>query len=392
MKRFHLIGFFFVIGFFINYTPLFGQYRIIGNVNNGAESPSDHGVREGSMITLNFLNFERVDTAFVQNNRFIFSGKIPYPSIATIEYEYGGHVILLDSAVYEFELTLKRDGNRLYYDSDIRTKSEFYTTWLAFIESLDEFEIPKRQYTIQSENSKDNDSILFYQNELKKIDSKLANHYWNFVNECPNKYVVAFIAPGAPDFSYDKYYSIYEGLPDSLKNTFYGENLLEQLNASKNSVLNQKEEVLISSQRPEILIGSQMPEIVAVDTTLQKVVLDKTFYQKQRYTIIDFWASWCAPCRKANVDYKALERDFKEQSIVIVGFSLDKSALQWKNAIIKDNTTWLHISDLMGEKSPTADYFKIESIPANLIIDSSGKIVGQNISVKELMEFFDSLE
>ena len=379
MKHFSVIIFFCIIGSLTNNTPLFCQYRIVGSVNNGSELSSNHGVHEGSMIILNFLNFERIDTTYVQNNQFVFTGKIPYPSIATIDYEYGGHVILLDSAVYEFDLTLKNDGNRFYYDSEISTKSDFYTTWLAFLDSNGKLEVQKKQYISQLENNKNNDSILILQDELKKIDITLANHYWKFTNECPNKYVVAFIAPGAPDFSYDKYHNVYESLPDSVKNTFYGKNFSDKLTASRNGDLNKKD---------ESFINSQMPEIIAVDSTLQEVILDKSFYQKYRYTIIDFWASWCGPCRKANVDYKALNTDFKKQDITIIGFSLDKTALEWKRALKEDNANWLHISDLQGEKSPIVNHFQIYSIPANLIIDSSGKIVGQNISVKNLKSFF----
>ena len=91
------------------------------------------------------------------------------------------------------------------------------------------------------------------------------------------------------------------------------------------------------------------------------------------------------------MDYKALNTDFKKQDITIIGFSLDKTALEWKRALKEDNANWLHISDLQGEKSPIVNHFQIYSIPANLIIDSSGKIVGQNISVKNLKSFFDKL-
>ena len=103
-----------------------------------------------------------------------------------------------------------------------------------------------------------------------------------------------------------------------------------------------------------------------------------------KVTIIDFWASWCGPCRVENPNVVALYNEFHAKGLNIIGVSLDKDAAKWKEAIAKDQLTWTHISNLKHWEDPIAKQYGVQSIPATFILDASGKIVAKDLRGAEL--------
>jgi len=101
-------------------------------------------------------------------------------------------------------------------------------------------------------------------------------------------------------------------------------------------------------------------------------------------TIVDFWASWCGPCRVENPIVVAIYNEFHSKGLNIVGVSLDKDAAKWKEAIAKDKLTWVHVSNLMFWDEPIAAQYEVQSIPATFILDASGKVVARDLRGEEL--------
>lgn len=110
-----------------------------------------------------------------------------------------------------------------------------------------------------------------------------------------------------------------------------------------------------------------------------------------KVTIIDFWASWCGPCRAENPNVVALYNQYHNKGLNIIGVSLDDNAEQWKKAIASDELTWIHVSNLKRWKEPIALMYEVESIPCTFLLDSSGKIVGNNLSTEELETAIQSM-
>lgn len=122
-----------------------------------------------------------------------------------------------------------------------------------------------------------------------------------------------------------------------------------------------------------------------------KVISSRDITSKSKYTFIDFWASWCAPCRKQGRELIPLYNNYKAKGLNVIAVSLDTDAKAWKKAIEADGYTWANLSDLKGFESAISKRYNITAIPRNLLIDQKGNIVAMDLHGKELEEKLKAL-
>ena len=103
-----------------------------------------------------------------------------------------------------------------------------------------------------------------------------------------------------------------------------------------------------------------------------------------KVVLVDFWGSWCAPCRVANKGLVKIYSQYSKKGLVILGVSLDESTVAWQKAIKKDGLTWLQVIDLKAWDSPVAAAWDVNAIPASFLIDREGNIVAHHLAGKEL--------
>ena len=110
---------------------------------------------------------------------------------------------------------------------------------------------------------------------------------------------------------------------------------------------------------------------------------------KGKYVLLDFWASWCMPCRNENPNIVKAYNNYKDKNFTILGISLDKDPKAWAQAISADKLTWSHVSELSDFEGPTVRLYQIEAIPSSFLIDPTGKIIAKNLRGEELAAFLE---
>jgi thiol-disulfide isomerase/thioredoxin len=131
---------------------------------------------------------------------------------------------------------------------------------------------------------------------------------------------------------------------------------------------------------PEISLANTEGKIIKLSDLKGKVVL------------VDFWASWCGPCRAENPNVVKMYQKFKNKGFTVFSVSLDEDATKWKEAITKDQLEWdYHVSDLKGWKSSVVPAFGIEGIPYTVLVNKEGKIIGKNLRGEKLEETLNEL-
>lgn len=128
-------------------------------------------------------------------------------------------------------------------------------------------------------------------------------------------------------------------------------------------------------------VGQQAYEIELRDT---KGTPQKLSDQKGKIVLIDFWASWCGPCRKANPGLVSLYSKYKDKGFEIFGVSIDDEKKAWKKAIAADGITWKQVNSPGGWDGPVALEWKLEQIPASFLLDQQGKVIATDPTKQEL--------
>jgi len=125
-------------------------------------------------------------------------------------------------------------------------------------------------------------------------------------------------------------------------------------------------------------IGTASIDFTQADTSGKPVALSSF---RGKYVLVDFWASWCGPCRNENPYVVESFNKFKSKNFSVLSVSLDKPGQKenWLKAIKEDGLTWTHVSDLKYFNNAAAQLYHIQSIPQNLLVDPDGKIIGKNL-------------
>ena len=131
----------------------------------------------------------------------------------------------------------------------------------------------------------------------------------------------------------------------------------------------------------QLKVGDVPPEISLPDANDSTVNLSSF---RGKVVLLDFWASWCAPCRSANPGVVKLHNKYKAQGFEVFGVSIDSKKAAWLKAISQDKITYIQVNDAAGWNSPVAEKYKVEQIPTSFLLDKTGKIVAIDLEGSKL--------
>ena len=283
-------------------------------------------------------------------------------------------------------VTVINDASKISLDVDFNKRNEFYSVtgskasksiqeYLAKITSMqkDRFTIYFQMDSIKKNNG---DSLLI--EDLGKRQQQIANEAKTYTQQAfeqsDNSSLSLFIL------------STYQGMardPNFRINGFTDEEVIGLLSGLVNKFPARTDIAEIRNSMEGTVpktkwVGKQAPEIALPDTEGRTVTLSSF---RGKYVLVDFWASWCGPCRQENPNVVDAYNRFRGKNFTILGVSLDRPGQKeaWLKAIVADKLNWTHISDLKHWQSEVVPVYQVGSIPFNVLVDPQGKIVAENL-------------
>jgi peroxiredoxin len=344
-----------------------------------------NGLRDGLNVYLQQQDSTgaiiQMDTVQIEKGKFKFKGKLVEPALSFIEIDSSNSKIPF--ILEEGKITVQVNKDTIYksivggtYSNEELVKYAKLTEKIQDkVKKFQEANMAKIQTAQMTGDTVTMNALTkeyqVFQNEFKDVSLK-------HVEEHPKSYIsLLFIKQFLNDPSFDlaRATKLYENLDPVLKNTREGKNIKKTLDGVKTA------EKKNDTRAAAVEIGTVAPDFSAPNPEGTSVSLKSAL---GKLTLIDFWASWCGPCRKENPNVVALYNDFHAKGLNIIGVSLDQKADKWKEAIAKDQLTWTHISNLQGWEDPIAKRYFVDGIPATFLLDEKGVVIARDLRGDEL--------
>jgi peroxiredoxin len=337
-------------------------------------------VKKPLKVYLNYPsgNQRILDSATLTNGNFQFNGKVAAPV---------GAILVLDHKGVGFKGVSKTDdilnfyvdkGNIIIAGDDsiararisgsaINSDNEILNAMLAPV-----YKQAQALYAEAQAAKPDQQQSPVFQNTMqdrfKAIQKDRERTLKVYIGNHPNSYLslMAISSMGGPSADVNEIEPLYNGLSQALKDTEAGKQLKESFAPLKATAL-----------------GTLAPDFTQNDVDGKPVKLSSF---KGKYVLLDFWASWCGPCRQENPNVVRVYNKYKNKNFTVLGVSLDRpnGKADWLKAIKDDGLTWTHVSDLKFWNNAAAGLYFVQSIPQNYLIDPQGKIVAKNLRGADL--------
>lgn len=316
---------------------------------------------------------QSIDTANIVGGKFTFKGKMEMPDIRFLrlnEKDYFAQ-FFLDNA--NITVAANKDSLRSTKITGSPTH-DIFKTYIIEMEKLNK-EVMALQEKYQSAMSMNNTDVA----EKAKIDYQAMidnNKVYakNFVKEHSNSVVSAYIT------LFQLANQIDGTELDSIASKFAPEIGKSEYVVKVKAIVQEQKKTAVGAMAPDFTMNDPEGKPVQLSSLKGKIVL------------IDFWASWCGPCRQENPNVVKLYQQYHSKGFEIIGVSLDRTKEEWIQAIKDDNLSWIHVSDLQFWQNAAARLYTVGAIPQSFLLDKDGKIIGKGLRgealAKKLMELF----
>jgi len=223
---------------------------------------------------------------------------------------------------------------------------------------------------LNKENKKKIDEFSAKAEEAYNTEAKKLNNYMlDLINKNPASLVaIVALQQLTPEMSENGYVDSYKLVDEALQKKYPGSSQVKLFHATVSAML-------------KTLVGSPAPEFNFADPDGKNIPISS---YKGKYVLLDFWASWCGPCRAESPNMVRIYKKYHAKGLEILGVSLDSDKAKWKAAIEKDKLEWKQVSDLAGWQSLAAKLYDVTSIPQTFLLDKDGKIIAKGLRAEGL--------
>ncbi|AJH14745.1 redoxin domain-containing protein [Myroides profundi] len=313
-----------------------------------------------------------IDSTEIKDNAFTFKGAAE--SLDQNFFSFGKEPGKLPFVLENGKIVVQYDNEKAENSSVTGTKNN--DEYTAFSKKVDELEKALFQY--QGDNQEAFKQANEAQDQAKK--DAIINGYMALAEKY-DEYVEDYIDTNTNSFTTLVYLSKTVGTGQYIK-----EELVEKFNKFDETLKNTTvakafKTALDAIPDAKVKIGDKAPDFSAPSPEGKEISLKESL---GKLTIIDFWASWCGPCRTENPNVVALYEEYHPKGLNIIGVSLDKDKAKWIEAIAKDKLTWNQISNLKFWEEPIAQTYEVRAIPATYLLDENGVVIAKNLRGKKL--------
>jgi peroxiredoxin len=361
---------------FVSCQSTSGDYTI----NISADVEDDHQIFLVNFDENNKPNV--IDTLYVKDGLTSYSGisKLPDYQSLWVNGVRGSVPVFVEPG----EITIE-----IYKDSIQASKVSGTKTNVAFKRYIDEINpLFKSFYEIQNDMrnamiSRDSLGYNDLEEQLKEMETKFNDYQIDYTKSNPDSYISAMVLIQLvmnKAIDNDAAYEIYNGFSKTIKKTKSAVKIYE-LVAPK-----EVEETEEAAQDGEVNVGDKAPEFSAPNPNDVAISLNTSL---GKLTVLDFWASWCGPCRVDSPNLVKVHNTYKDKGLAIVGISIDQHKESWKKAIDNDQLDWTHVSYLKRWDDPIAAIYGVRSIPQLFLLDENGVVIAKE---RHAADFIPMLE
>lgn len=319
-----------------------------------------------------------IDSSAIVNGNFDFTGTIINPTNAILLIDHKGIGFSnLDKSTDALSFYIEKGNISITTSTDsiskavisgspINDDNKKLMAQLRPIQlAAEKLYVEANSATPEQQNSADFQSNI--ESKRKELELQQTVALEKFIRENPKSYLsLLALSSLGPKMDPSELEPLYNGLSQNLKDMEGGKLIKRSIDALKPTAL-----------------GATAPEFTQNDVNGKPISLSSF---RGKYVLLDFWASWCGPCRQENPNLVKAYNKFKSKNFTVLGVSLDKADAkdEWLAAIKADNLTWTQVSDLNFWNNKVALLYAVQSIPHNFLIDPNGKIIAKDLRGNDL--------